>query len=498
MNTTPKNNRGSHRLRRLRKTTSLWLALAALLILVVGFYRIGRYFPPTVPATAPGKQPAAPSGWIVYASGMISPGSPEVNQLSLGRANPRTGRVEDTVAPLPGQAPVGLVPLPDGKLLLVNIGGPAVAVAEVTGTAYAWDPATGAFTPQSLYFKPPFQGTMFTGMELGGAVAGNGAFAVYGFHGGGIGEIYQFLTPEFQKASDYSPPPAATSIGPYWYGQFACFPPVLAAAPNGAWLLRGAVSSDDGPACAYGLLGPAGKIVPYSALNSWKRKAPAAAYSPGGRHLALLTTRGGLWLAKTGGTPSLLTHLPLPPAYNPAQATLSPARPSLAWSPNGRYLLAGYGGNLRLYRLDHGFSFIKKLSLPRGTTVWDWLPGSPPAVPASIALTTAEKSLAAQASAATVLIPAPAGTAPNVAVRLATPSGSVSLPVARCSWGQFGGSWCLVPRGVRISAVPSLAAKAKTNWVLLPPAGWLPKGMYTITAIWPGGGITRRVGATVG
>ncbi len=423
--------------------------------------------PTTEPPAASSRQTAHPTGWLAF-----------TGQGVLGLADPRTGR---TVQAKAASCCRWQARTSDGVLL----GAP--------GQALRWDPARGGVQPAGIHLRVPHGGTMYTGMEAPTAVGSPGDFALCGFHGGGVGDVFQIYTPGFSPDPAYSwlrSPPDT-----YFGLQFACNPPVLAGAPEGRWLLRGAVGYQSGPTCAYGVLSPGGRIRLDASLNAWKGRAQAAAFSPGGHRLALLTASGGLWLSTGGAAPVRLAGLPVPScSRGTAPPGTCPPPAALEWSPGGGYLVAGFGGDLQLFRISTRVYKTLSVVVPAaGYLSWTWLPGKPQ-LPRAADLAAAEARMEAAGKATVLLVGAPAGTPPAIRVTRTTAAGTRTLPVDRWNHGQGDYRWCLVSRGSHPSGLPWLTAAAQHDWVVLPPAGWLLPGRYVIAATWPGGSLTRRFG----
>ncbi|MDA8335391.1 MAG: hypothetical protein M0Z41_10460 [Peptococcaceae bacterium] len=342
----------------------------------------------------------------------------------------------------------------------------------------------------------PRQGTMYTGMENPTAVPGRGAFALYGFHGGGVGEIFDIYTPGIQADSVYSsisPYRPLQGGGVYFEQQMTSFPPVLAGSPGGTWLLMGAVGSVEGPGYVYGLLVPGGRITLDGPLNKWHHQARAAAFSPSGRRLALLTAHGSLWVAEGSNPPVRVAQIPVP--YTTMLGRKPPPPDAVAWSPDGHYLLAGFEPHLRLFRITGSdATLLRQVELPTGAGIWTWIAGGTAVLPSTVEIRQSSRELTAAGAGSAVLVPAPPGTPPRVTVVRITTAGRESMAVAGGQAGAENSPWALIPRGDQDpSLFSAVAAATKKDWVVLPMAGWLPRGRYTVTADWPGGSMTRQI-----
>lgn len=428
-----------------------------------------------------------PGGWVCFIGKV--PGS---NGGFLGLFNPRTDSEQHVAAPIYSW----LAPQ-SGRVLLGSFSYYQKGrIAQADGAAVSWDPTSGAVQPWSLHFSVPCEGSMFVeDMDTACAVSGPESFALYHFHGGSVGEVYSFYTPDFKIDPAYSSPNPPPGSPVYFGQQFSAIPPVLACSPDGTWLLRGATPYQSGPDYAYGLLFPGGRIQMDAALNTWHRKAKAAAFSPGGRYLVLLTDNGGLWLVSGSGQPILVARIPIPP-YPIGVGAGPPRLPraEVSWSPGGRYLLAGFGRHLQLLQFTGAnVSFMRSIELPAGTSQWAWISGTNVVLPNSAALQGAGAELGRLAATAAVLVPSPAGVAPQVAVHFTTTAGEVSLPVDRWKDGTGDSQWCLVSRGPHPGAFSGLSMAAQDNWVVLPAHGWLEHGRYTVTVSWPGGSVIRQI-----
>ena len=409
-----------------------------------------------------------------------------VSARGLAVINPDSGSVRQAVWPQK-VAPMALLPTNVGLEIVGQIQQASNSLAIPMSVAMLWQ-GGGAVLPWAIEFRSPNPGTANTGMEIqGGASAGNG-IALYGFHGGGVGEIFRFFTPQFSQS---------TAMNALWNNPWemqmnsSCYPPVLASAPGGGWLLQGGA----GGACGYGLLGPGGQIAPVPSLAHWSHRTLAAAYTPGGKELALVTTGGTLWLAANGGAPQ-----PVGTARSTAQSISSSGLgtgytghglpPQIAWSGNGKQLAVGYGTALRIYALD-GTTLQRQQVVELPTQIDGLAWAKTPVLPTKAALAAALDATETSMRDAGFAIPAPAGSPPVVKVSVRSSNGSVeSAPVSTfVSAGCLTTNWCLIPRGrhsMDFAAVPE-ASVLQGEWLLLPPAGWLGPGTYLLSAEWSGG-----------
>lgn len=180
-----------------------------------------------------------------------------VSARGLALINPGSGSIRQVVWPQK-VAPTALLSTNAGLEIVGQIQQASNSLAVPMSVAMLWQ-RSGAVLPWAIQFRSPNPGTANTGMEIQGGVSVGNSIALYGFHGGGVGEIFRFFTPELTQSA------AMKALGSNpWEMQTdsSCYPPVLAPAPGGQWLLEGGT----GDACGYGLLGPGGQIDPVPSL----------------------------------------------------------------------------------------------------------------------------------------------------------------------------------------------------------------------------------------
>lgn len=409
-----------------------------------------------------------------------------VSAQGLALMNPDSGSVRQVGWPQ-RVAPTALLPTHAGLEVVGQIQQASNSLTTPMSVAMLWQ-GGGAVLPWAIQFRSPNPGTAYTGMEIQGGVSAGNSIALYGFHGGGVGEIFRFFTPKFSQSA------AMKALGSNpWEMEInsSCYPPVLASAPRGRWLLEGGT----GGGCGYGLLGLGGHMDPVPSLAHWSHRALAAAYAPGGKALALVTTGGSLWLAADGGVPQRVGT-----TRSAAQSTSGSGPgagyavyglpPQIAWSEAGRQLAVGYGTALSIYALD-GVTLQRRrvVELPSQIDGLAWAKG--PTLPTKAALAAAFAATETSMRDAGFAIPAPPGASPAVKVSVRSSDG----PVVAARVSTFAGAgcqntdWCLIPRGqhpLDFAAAPE-AAILTTDWLLVPPAGWIGPGTYTLSARWSGG-----------
>ena len=427
---------------------------------------------------------------ILTAAGCAHPGAGDpvsevavVSARGLAVINPGSGFVRQVGWPQK-VAPTALLPTNAGLAIVGQIQEASNSLAIPMAVSMLWQ-GGGAILPWAIEFRSSNPGTANTGMEIQGGVAAGNGIALYGFHGGGVGEIFRFFTPEFTQSAAMK----ALGSNPWeMQANSSCYPPVLASAPAGQWLLEGGTGG-------YGLLGPGGHIAAVPYLAQWSHRALAAAYAPGGKALALVTAGGSLWLAADGGVPQ-----PVGRARSSAQSisgsglgtgyTVHGLPPQIAWSADGRQLAVGYGTALTIYALD-GTTMQRRRVVELPTQIDGLAWAKAPTLPTGTTLTAALDATETSMREAGFAIPAPAGAPPVVKVSVRSSGGSVES--ARVS--AFAGSgcltthWCLIPRGqhpLDFAAVPE-ASILTTDWLLVPPAGWIGPGTYSLSAQWSGG-----------
>lgn len=335
------------------------------------------------------------------------------------------------------------------------------------------DLAGGTASALTVQLRVPRDGTMYSGVELnGGRVAATGGMvAVSGFHGGGVGEITQFL-----DARTFALSQPSGKAEPF-LDEGACVPQILATG-GGRFLLGAPVEPPDG--CAgpfvYDWVDTAHRLTPDRALDAWAGPAVAAALAPDGT-LALLGPDGDIWTAAPGATPHAYASVPGAVRY-------SPYRPFMAWTSSGR-LLAGMDG--RVYTV--GGTVAAPVSGVTGASFVLVHVPTVPRVPSPETLTCAAQALRDMETGAWV--PLPPGTTDPGTVHVDLREGPENVAQSVGAWdARTHADWTLVPAPVPTHAELGPGVTAP---VLIPTSLWLQPGEYSI-----GAGHSRPIAFTAG
>ncbi len=401
---------------------------------------------------------------------------------------------------------------PGNTTVLITTASSQPVAANLGLTALSWQRATGQLSLLSLAFTTPHQGSMYTGdgfTELSGIVGtvGAGPFAVNAFHGGGIGEIFAVLGPNFAPLADYRLPAHLSPTNLTLEGNMAgpsCQPQVLAlSARSQDFLVRGTVPSGQGFSCRYFTLSPAGGLSSLAILTQFASTHPllAATISASGQ-LALLTAAGQIYLAPSLTAPPTRAALF---ALKPGALTYPDINPAaLFWSPAGRRLVAAAGGEVALYQAAGSkLTIVAMTRLPAGSQSVLAVFGARFTLPTTTSLRAVAQAAQAAAQGLEVTIPGPYTVRPNVRLSLqvgvraqCVPLGSWVGPSAgpplapgmatadgcpapaSALWYDTGIGFVLVPPGAHPSSDPAVQAATARAWLLMPQAGWMETGTY--------------------